>query len=308
MILTIPFLATDIEQFDPSSVARGFGVEASIFDRRDILDERRWETVKNNVRLISSRYHPSSFTFHFPVNDCNYLEDESVKCRLYESLEMVDRHQLNGLVLHSNQVYTVKEWMRLDVVRIRERFSEFIQGLRGRVKGAGFWIGLENMPIMGNQGLDLDPLLVFPDDFQGLVGDNVGVTWDFCHYSYSVHVSNLLRSGELPEQQYYPVVGTGDFDDFKSLAPHLLHFHFSAFDGVASVLSGAVCKEGQVPWESTLQLDTYVNAFKLMILLAPDNAVTLEIAERDYRHRINVYRVVEWCSALANAGKGDNHQ
>lgn len=298
MILSIPFLATKLDQFDPSSVAKGFGVEASLFDRADIIDDTRWHTVQRNVEEVSSRHEPPSFTFHFPVNDCNYVEDGAVRNRLYESLELVDRYDLNGLVLHSNQVYSVHEWMQLDLPRVREKFSEFVGDLRRRVEGANFWIGLENMPIMGNQGVDLDPLLVFPDDFAGLLGGNVGVTWDFCHYSYSVHVVDLLETGKLRERQFYPSIKSAGFDSFESLAPHIFHFHFSAFNGVASVISGVQCREGQLPWEATLPSEIYADAFKLMAQVAPRSAVTLEIAETDYCQRENAYLVADWCKQV----------
>lgn len=295
MLLCIPFLACDWEQFNPAWVERGYGVEASLFDRRHILDEDAWARTKENVRRVATQHRPPSFTFHFPVNDCNYVADKRIEARLFEALELVDACGVDGMVLHSNQVHSVETWRTLDPARERDVFLRYVEGLKERIRGARFWVGLENMPIMGNDALELDPLFIFPSDFEGIASDNFGVTWDFCHYSYSVWVERLLREGTLREADRYPLIGRGDYLDFTQLEGSIVHWHFSAFEGVACASQGTLCTEGVAPWKGTVPEGVYALAFSRMRQSRRARTATLEIRERDYRRRETVFEVADWC-------------
>jgi hypothetical protein len=294
MIISIPFLASRLEQFSASTLQQGFGIEASLFDRRDIVDEETWRRVRENTLRVAREYRPSSYTFHFPVNECNYMDDPLVRQRLWESLELVDQCGMDGLVLHSNLVYPTDDWKRRDPAKHWEEYRAFVEELRRRTAGARFWVGLENMPIHGNDAEELDPVLVFPQDFEGLYGGNVGVTWDFCHYSYTVHVARQLLSGELDERDEYPRVLPTGFLDFLNLGDHIVHYHFSAFRGVASRRRQTRCMEGVAPWEADVPEAVYREAFT-HIARSRAKAVTLEIRETDYRARKTVFEVARWC-------------
>ncbi|GAA3086037.1 hypothetical protein GCM10017562_65090 [Streptomyces roseofulvus] len=293
--LAIPFLACEPEQYDPAWADEGFGTEASLFDRADLLDPDSWATVRRTVRSVAgARRHPS-FTFHFPVNDCDYVADPVVRDRLWEAVDMVADNELDGLVLHSNRVRTTEQWRELDLRAERDRFAEFVQELGRRVAGERFWIGLENMPLMGNDATDFDPLLVFPQDVAGLCSDNIGLTWDFCHYSYSVHIAGLLAQGLVPDSSdYVPVPDGVGHLDFTTIDDLIVHHHFSAFLGQA-VRGGEQCIEGVAPWESTLPERVYADAFAAIARSARARTVTLEIREEDYRRRTKVFEVARWC-------------
>jgi hypothetical protein len=299
MILSIPFLASRIEQFNPAFVEQGFGIEASLFDRRDLVDADTWATTCRNVRRLAKEACAPSFTFHFPVNDCDYLADSLIRDRLWEALDLTASCGLDGMVLHSNRIFPTDDWRRRDLAGERARYAEFVAGLRERVRGAEFWIGLENMPITGNDACELDPLLVFPGDFDGLCGGNVGITWDFCHYSYSVHVASCLRDGRLAEREDYPNVTEDGFFAFERLAPHIVHYHFSAFSGVASRVTGSMCTEGVPPWEASVEEAVYREAFARMLRTGRAKAATLEIRERDYTKREVAQRVAAWCRSIS---------
>lgn len=297
MILSIPFLASRMEQFSPATLEQGFGVEASLFDRQDIVDPEVWRQVQANTLRIAREHRPASYTFHFPVNDCNYLEDPLVRQRVWESLELVDACGMDGLVLHSNLIYPTDEWRRLDPARKWEQYREFAQELQQRTRGARFWVGLENMPIHGNDAEELDPVLVFPHDFEGLYGGNVGITWDFCHYSYSVFVASKLLANELDELDEYPRVQPAGYMDFLALGDHIVHYHFSAFRGVASRRRGTRCVEGMPPWDADVPEAVYREAFA-HICRSKAKATTLEIRETDYRFRKMAFQVADWCRTL----------
>ncbi|MFG2348684.1 hypothetical protein [Streptomyces phaeochromogenes] len=295
MILCIPFLASDPAQFDPGWIERGWGVEASLFDRNDIMDADVWDGVRGTVRRIATDHQPSAFTFHFPVNDCDFLADPAVERRLVEAIDLVADNGLDGLVLHSNRIRSVEDWQRLDIEMERRYFIEYIHRLADRVGDAPFWIGVENMPIMGNDALELDPLLVFPQDFQDLSTGNIGITWDFCHYSYSVYVAGLLAAGELAaDTDCYPNVRSADYLDFTRLAPVTVHHHFSSFQGVAT-RAGGVCLEGALPTAGLVSEAINDEAFAVIARSERARTVTLEIRELDYHNRRAVYEAASWC-------------
>ncbi|MFD7244540.1 hypothetical protein [Streptomyces massasporeus] len=302
MILCIPFLACDPGQFDPSWVERGWGVEANLFDRRDVMDPDTWNGVRRTVRHIAATAGPPAFTFHFPVNDCDYVQDPAVEKRLFEAIDMVADNGMDGLVLHSNRIRSVREWNRLDIAVERRRYVEYLHKLADRVAGAPFWIGVENMPITGNDALELDPLFVFPEDFAGLATGNVGITWDFCHYSYSVHVAGLLAAGELgADAECHPHVRTCGYLDFARLAPATVHHHFSAFQGVAT-RTGGTCVEGELPSAGLVPESVYDQAFAVIAASPRARTVTLEIRETDYRDRVAVYEAARWCESRLSDG------
>jgi hypothetical protein len=301
MILSIPFLASAPEQFDPRWPEQGFGVEASLFDRIDVVDPDRWETVCRTVREIARRHRPESFTFHSPVNDCDTTPAPLSAARRRAALDLVAECELDGMVLHSNRIRTVEQWRGLRLADEREIFAERVHRLGEQVAGAPFWIGLENMPITGNDAAELDPLLVFPADYAGLTGGNVGVTWDHCHFSYSCHVAGLLATGALAGAEDYPNVRRSDPLAFESLSDAVVHHHFSAFRGVAD-RAGGRCVEGVPPWAATVPEEVYATVFRALARSTRARAVTLEIREDDYTRRRDVFAVARWCRRLLEAG------
>lgn len=295
--LCIPFLASDPRQYDPEWAELGFGTEAVVFDREAVLDPDIWGTVRRTVRDVAlSRRHPA-MTFHFPVNDCDFVADPAVRDRLWQAIDLVADCGLDGMVLHSNRLRSPAQWRMLDVPGERARFADFIGTLREKIAGEHFWVGLENMPIMGNDATDLDPLLVFPEDFAGIPQDNVGITWDFCHFSYSVHVAHLLSHRLLPDREDYQGVREAGYMDFLGIADQIVHYHFSAFKGVA-VRGSEQCLEGMAPWESTVAEEVYQQAFAGVLASKRAQTVTLEIRENNYHNRSKVFEVARWCQDL----------
>ncbi|TQE36248.1 hypothetical protein Sipo8835_10155 [Streptomyces ipomoeae] len=299
MKLCIPFLLSQAEQFRPEWLEAGYGIEASLFDRVDIARPDRWDRVRANLLSLHHDHRPQTLIIHFPVNDCNYLDDPLVRDRLWEMLDLADRVGADGLVLHSNQVHTVDEWLGADLATEADRFHRFVGVLDERCRGAGFWIGLENMPLMGNEPTELDPLLCFPPDFSFLSAlpesSRIGICWDLCHYSYSVHVAELLRSGALDEAGLYPRSGETGFTDFAGIADRIVHYHFSAFRGIASRTRATVCTEGVVPAESTLGPQLYRELARTILRAGgPARTVTFEIAEADYRRRTRIWQAIDW--------------
>ncbi|GAA3229053.1 TIM barrel protein [Nonomuraea helvata] len=296
MILNIPFLASDESQFDPRWAEQGYGVEASLFDRAGVMDDDIWRRVRATVRRIARDVRPRSFTFHFPVNDSDFVAEPAVLDRVFQAIDLAAEHGLDGIVLHTNRTRPIERWHAMDLAAERRRLVETVALIRARAAGAACWIGLENLPVVGNDATDADPLLVYAADMPPYVGGNVGVTLDFCHYSYSVHVAALRRAGQLAEPELYVRVLDESFEDFVPMLPYIVHHHFSAFRGLAS-RAGGRCVEGVLPWLGTVGEPVYAAAFRA-IAASGARAVTLEIREDDYRRRRNVFRMIRWCERI----------
>lgn len=304
----LPFLATDLSQFDPDWAEQDLAVEAVVFDAEDLLEAERWALVRRNLAEVAVRMPPGRLLFHFPVNRANYVEDEAVRRRLWQCFELAAQFGVAGVVLHSNQIRPVEDWTPDLAVRTRDRFAEFCVHLRDRLRDAPFWVGLENMPIMGNYGRELDPTLVFPSDFEGLCGGQLRITWDLCHYSYTMYVVEQLRAGVLDERERraYPSLREHGLFDFLDLAPDIVHWHFSAFRGLARTQPGPDgrrerCHEGQTPWAASVPESTYAQLLAAMRGLPHVQQVTFEVAEDDYRNRVNTRAVMRWCDAQPSA-------
>jgi hypothetical protein len=150
------------------------------------------------------------------------------------------------------------------------------------------------MPIMDNYGKEIDPLFVFPEDFDILQGTGLGVVWDFCHYSSSLANVREVFEGRQ-DRVFYPNLREAEFLDFLRLGARIRHWHFSAFLGVADPCTGTRCVEGVVPDQATLSEDIYVKAWQSMLQIAGDQLVVLEILEDDYTRRVNTERMSAWC-------------
>lgn len=304
VILSIPFLACDWRQLDLDLLSQGYGVEASLFERDQLMDDDLRDQVEANLRRLSTMELPS-LTFHFPVNDFDYVEDASVRSRLVEVLLLAAELHLDGVVLHSNRIGTVAEWRRRDLPHERHRLRDVLVEIAGRVVDSDMWVGMENMPITGNDGQELDPLLIYPEDLAEVSSAGVSATWDVCHFSYTAFVGARVLDGSLgqPESDYPALRPLREEEATllpRAVLPYLTHVHFSAFAGVADRRTGACTVEGVLPYESDAGEAIYRRAL-LEVESSGVAAVTLEIAEEDYRRRSNVRRMLDWCTSTLDA-------
>jgi hypothetical protein len=298
VILSVPFLATDPRQFDPGLVEHGHGVEASLFDGRDVLNAGTWRNVQSTLAAVV-RHEPPSTTFHFPCNDADYVTDPVVRSRLREVLLVAVDLGLQGVVLHSNRVATAAEWRTRNLVDERHRLAAALEDVSEVLHGSDTWLGIENMPVTGNDAEELDPLYVYAEDLLSHCSERVGVTWDVCHYAYTAHVSHGLATGAIVQDvRDYPNLLDLGGDDVPlvpaALAGRLKHGHLSAFKGVADARRGTACAEGRLPWDSDVPESRYADALQAL-RASGAKAVTLEVAEDDYCRRLALPRMLEWC-------------
>ncbi|KAA0805427.1 endonuclease, partial [Bacillus sp. AY2-1] len=168
LIPQVPFFGLDSKQIDLKWVEKGYGLEANIFDGTSLFDNsytKRFSEVLSFVQTLN----PSLLTLHFPTDNADYLNDEFIKKQLYEFINLAIKYNASGITVHANQFMNVAEFQNYNLLDNRKRIIEFFNMLDEEIKGTDIWIGVENLPIIGNLGDDFDPIFIYPEDFTDLV-------------------------------------------------------------------------------------------------------------------------------------------
>lgn len=275
------------------------GVEAILFNRRD-LEKSRWDAVWSNVEAAAEAYSPENVTFHFPINDCDFVSDQFVRERLSETLSRVEQCGIAGTVVHSNRVRLIKDWFGASLDDERARVVDTLDNLASSVIKRS-WLALENYPLMDNFSKEIDPLFCYPGDFAGVRGSAVGVLWDFCHYAITVSCTKAVQLGEL-DRSIYPHLCGCDYLDFVQIGELIRHWHFSAFRELPDLRKGTVTIEGVLPAQGSIDPEIYVEAFRLMERINPGAHVVFEILEDDYTRRVNGEQMAQWAATVLAPG------
>ena len=293
--LSTPFYATKAEQIP---YRHGFdATEAVLFERKD-LEQKSWKTVWENIKKAAQFFGSQNVSFHFPFNKCNFVEDRFVYERLVEALKRATDLGLAGIVTHAAQVRKKEDWIHKDPNALRQIVSETL-ARAFRESDSGVWLGLENLPVIGNYGLEIDPTFVYPSDFD-LLHEELSITWDFCHWHITQCVSERFEREQLAKEDF-PFVHSADKELATALCRRVAHVHFSAFQGIP-LSGGANCtQEGLLPWNSGHSQEVYLDFLKVIkSKMHPETMIVLEIAEKDYTTRENAVALSDWVrNALA---------
>ena len=296
LTLSVSFLATDVLQL-PAPLAYGNRAVEAILFTREALAQPEWLKAWRAVESAAVTYGSEYVTFHFPMNGCDYVAEPFVYGRLVEAYGRARDLGLHGVVVHSNRIRPIEDWLDISVTAERARVVDCLNEIRQRHPTSGPWLALENMPLMDNYGSEIDPLFCFPADFDAATASGISIVWDVCHHTNAV-ATRRLDLGEplasIVADAARPTVGS-DWMEFARLAPHIEHWHFSAFQGFASRENGTICSEGASPVAATLDEVLYANLLRIITGIArPGAQVVLEIAEHDYRARVVLPTVVKW--------------
>ena len=293
MKMSLSFLAVNIAQMPILGSYGNDAVEAVSFNRSDLEDDV-WKLVWENIGKACAVYGSSNVTYHFPMNDADYVEDESVYEKLVEAYERACALGLNGLVVHSNRIKKFEEWKQMDIANEQKRV---IVRLKAVLSTSGVssntWIALENMPLVGNSGYDIDPLFCFSDDFKDLPG-NIGVVWDICHSTSTLAYIRALDTGNLSESLVLRTNNT-DYYDFHNISTKVKHWHFAGYRGLNDPSNNQECIEGVTPKESSLGEALYADLLQdIAESKSIDSVINFEIQESDYINRVNGPAALEW--------------
>src|SRR5579883_1456443 len=182
MKLSLSFLATNSNQLPLPGIYGNEAVEGVIFNRQDLEDDH-WRTVWRSIGKAVEWYGSTNVTFHFPVNESDYVDDSFVLGRLTSAYLKSAEMGLQGLVVHSNRIRKIDRWKDINLVDERKRVTEKLAEIANLGGRSNTWLALENMPVMDNFGKEIDPLFSYPNDFRVLNGLPIGIVWDSCHFT-----------------------------------------------------------------------------------------------------------------------------
>ncbi|MFD7102018.1 sugar phosphate isomerase/epimerase family protein [Streptomyces celluloflavus] len=278
------------EQIDTRWVARAGGLEAYVFDGADLATADRWDTLRANLRFATDLGAPR-LTCHFPTANADWVGDTHAYDQLRRFCDLAADSGASGVVLHANQFVEQADWLDFDLRAARERTVARLAALDEDLDGSPLWIGVENLPVIGAEGIDYDSVFVRPDDYLPLLDLNsprIGATWDVCHWA--VTYTTLASIAQL--QQRPP-----------DLAPLALppvpvkHIHFGSFSGRAIPFRTDVCVEGVPPQRGDIEQPLLAAMLRAAIEAADGPGVVLEIQEDDYLRREHCWTTLEWLTS-----------
>lgn len=300
IIPQIPFFGLDKEQIDSKWVSEGFGLEANIFNG-DSFDNEFSHKFDETLSYAKS-LNPSLLTLHFPTDNADYINSEKVKANLYKFIEAALKYEVKGITLHANQFLNVEDFQKYDLIDNRKKVTEFLADLDDNLKGTSLWVGIENLPIIGNCGDDFDPIFVYPKDFEELTKlnlRNIGITWDICHWSITflthLSISKLFRDKAILLNNYL---------EFMNIKEHIKHYHFSSFKQLTIPYSGVRCYEGQLPQNGSIDERLLKQACREINKSCIDKeiGVTFEVLETDYSNRKISWETLKWFGGVIDEG------
>lgn len=290
MIPQMPYYALDLKQVDKKWIENGYGLEANVFNGNDFLIPGFWSKLDDALNKVYSM-SPKLFTLHFPTDNGDYLNYSNNRENLLRFIDLAHKYNISGITIHANQFISIEEYLSYPLQETRKQMLEYYAELDEYLKPSGVWIGVENLPIIGNEGNDFDPIFIYPEDysdFQSYDYQNIYITWDICHWgiTYLTHQSiNTLLHRQMSEI---------DFNKFLEL-PRIKHFHFASFRSLAMPYSSVTCYEGIHPLKGDLDSLLLAQCIKRLEQDYPmQTGIVFEIQEEDYYNRKNIWEVLDW--------------
>ncbi|OIK02862.1 hypothetical protein BIV25_01165 [Streptomyces sp. MUSC 14] len=279
------------EQIDEEWVARGGGLEAYVFDGRDLTGEEHWRALEESLRR-ARRLGVPKLTLHFPTDNADWVHDARSFAALRRFCDMAAVHQADGIVLHANQFVAQENWLSFDLAGARSRVTEKLAELDAYLGDAPLWVGIENLPVIGTQGVDYDSVFVHPEDFRVLLelgSRRLGVTWDVCHWAVTWTTAAAIA------QLQRKALEMGPFD----LPPlPVKHVHFGSFTGHAMPFWRGECFEGATPQRGEVDTALLSRMLRNTIDAAPEGVgVVFEVQETDYLRRQNCWETLDWVNS-----------
>lgn len=285
--LCVPFLLTDSVQIPNTLIKqRGLWLEANIFDGRELA-----AVIKKNQfsKLLQKAARTASVrAFHFPIENCDYLESKTLSQLLYKTIKIIGENKIPYLILHSNHIRLMEEFNHEQLPQIRQKYFDFYKILGKFARSQNVTVCLENLPIIGNEGNDFDSVFVFPPDFKGLSMTGIKIAWDLGHWAYTCDGFPALSKKIKSLPKVHPT-----FLNFLELKKNIAHFHFSSFKNLGSLK----CAEGIIPQSGDFNEKTLAQACRILHEEPREIGMTLEIKEKNYHNRTNLTKTIQWFDA-----------
>lgn len=280
------FYALDRAQATENLINSFGKVEAILFSIEDLLDEN-WEIAWKNIKEMVDIKGKENVSFHFPMDNCDYVNDNFVRNRLEDAVRKANKLGIKKIVIHPNLRYQVSEWKYIDRNKMRDILYEIVSN----IKSDKTLLCIENMPPIGNKYDDGDSAVIFMDDLE----KNYNYTLDICHY-FNVVETMKKTNNEKAWKEVLAEIKVCDYFDFLDKLKYIKHFHFSAFREIANPFENQICIEGVLPNDSCVDEDIYKLAMKIIYedAVSNDKSIIFEISEEDYTNRKNIFKMLEW--------------
>ncbi|RJQ27825.1 hypothetical protein C4577_00680 [Candidatus Parcubacteria bacterium] len=287
--LAVPFLLSEPKQIPNSIKGKDFFLEGIVFDANLFIEDTYWEKIENSIIFLSKKFPNQLYSLHFPVNNADYLTSPKVKEYLYKFIDLAFKHNISVIVLHSNSIELLETFNIKSLAKKRARYLAFFKKLDLYLLNKKLKICIENMPIVGNSGEDVDCIFVLPKDFKKLNFNNIKITWDIGHWAYTWSVLKSLTA-------ISPYIKTTkvQFNEFLKLRRNLAHFQFSSFRTIALPGTNSVCVEGVVPMQGDIDEKLLQNVLHVIYSWKEQYVMSLEIQDEDYAHRVNLLKTINW--------------
>lgn len=286
--LQVTFDGLRREQLELGWIERVGGVEAYVFDGDQLTGDEPWRRLRANLRHASD-LGADPITMHFPTDNADWVHDHAMYEALQRFCDLGAECGVDGIVLHANQFVAVEDWPDFDVPKARHEVVAKLAELDDWLADRPMWIGVENMPVIGSDGVDFDSVFVRPNDFDALAeldSPRIGVTWDICHWA--VTYSTLRTIANLRQE-------TLAAQPLDLPAGPVRHIHFSSFLGHAMPFWPGECYEGATPQVGEFDRDLLAAMLAETITRsAPGTSVVFEVQEEDYANRRNCWRTLDW--------------
>lgn len=280
------FYALDLKQVS-DLLLKSFGkAEAILFSEQDLQDSS-WEKVWTNISKIVDILGGDNVSFHFPMDNCDYINSDFIKNRLIDAIDRANNLGIKKIVIHPNLRYKISEWQYIDRLKMQKTLYNFINS----VDSNQVTLCLENMPPIGNKFDDADSCILFASD----ISSSINYTWDICHYFNVVKTMEIAKNNNN-WNNILADIQICDYLDFTNYLKNIAHYHFSAFEKIADPFKNEICQEGVLPFESCVSEQLYIDALKIIYADALKNnkSIIFEISEKDYYHRDNIIKMLDW--------------
>ncbi|MGW8379825.1 hypothetical protein [Streptomyces sp. ODS28] len=296
MPLQITFDGLRPEQIDKRWVREAGGLEAYVFDGADLASEAGWDALRAALSTAAD-LGATPLTCHFPTENADWVNDPESWAMLRRFCRTAAEHGAEGVVLHANQFVQQADWLDFDVAAARRKVVARLAALDADLYGLPLWIGVENLPVIGAEGTDYDPVFVAPEDYlplRDLDSRRIGATWDLCHWA--VTYTTWASFDQLRQRR-----PSWDPGALPPVPVH--HLHFASFAGQALPFRAGVCHEGVTPQRG----DAGPELLERMLRAArrgaaPGASMVLEVQEEDYLRRSNCWSTREWLLPRLSGG------
>lgn len=287
------FYALDEKQVTDDLIWNFGKAEAILFSNED-LESSKWEKVWRNIENVCNKIGSENVSFHFPMDNCNYVNNQYIRERLVDALNKANDLGIKKIVIHPNMRYAIKEWQYINRSKMQDLLYKTILEITSSNKTDTI-LCLENMPPIGNKYDDGDSAVLFMED----LNKQINYTLDICHY---FNVVKTMKEAQRKKEwrEILAEIKKCDYFDFSNKLDNIKHFHFSAFEYIANPFMNQICIEGVLPNQSIIDEQIYAKAMKIIYSNAVENdkSIIFEISEENYYKRKQIFKMLAWAKEI----------